>query len=265
MTQETFPSRNRSQFQAMPPLHTSTGEQVPAASSLPETADTRERLLKTALQFFAERGFDATSVRDLAAAAGVNLGAVNYYFGSKENLRLEAFRYGLEPMVRMLDDTKTYLEEARRKGSMAAAEEALRKYVRRFLQEILTVNSAHWSLLMREFTAPSSAFEMVIRVYFEPQDAVLLGILRLLMPKVAAHTLTFCLGSIMSQCLHVRNSAPVVRSTLKLDTSSQEYVELRANYISDFSLLAIRGLRQRQAKPPAKRIGSPKPKQAMKR
>ncbi|MHC4352523.1 MAG: TetR family transcriptional regulator, partial [Planctomycetota bacterium] len=41
----------------------------------------RGRLLDSAEQLFAERGFDGTSIRDLAAAAGCNIASVNYYFG----------------------------------------------------------------------------------------------------------------------------------------------------------------------------------------
>jgi len=85
----------------------------------------------------------------------VNLGAVNYYFDSKENLRLEAFRYGFAPALQMRKDTQNYLDEAQRKSSIPAAEEALRKYIRRFLDDILAVNSGNWSLLMRELTMPS--------------------------------------------------------------------------------------------------------------
>jgi len=40
----------------------------------------RDRLLDSAEQLFAERGFESTSVRDLAAAAGCNIASVNYYF-----------------------------------------------------------------------------------------------------------------------------------------------------------------------------------------
>ena len=52
----------------------------------------RDRLLDAAEEFFCEHGFDDTSVRDLAAAAGCNIASVNYYFGSKENLYVEMFR-----------------------------------------------------------------------------------------------------------------------------------------------------------------------------
>ena len=48
--------------------------------------DTKERLLSAALELFAESGFDGVSLRDLTAAAGANLGAVGYHFGSKDGL-----------------------------------------------------------------------------------------------------------------------------------------------------------------------------------
>ena len=47
---------------------------------------TRERLLETAAGLFAARGFEGVSLRDLTQAAGVNLAAVNYHFGSREKL-----------------------------------------------------------------------------------------------------------------------------------------------------------------------------------
>jgi AcrR family transcriptional regulator len=52
-------------------------------------ADKREHILILAEQLFGERGFDGTSVRDIAQLAGVNLAMISYYFGSKEKL-LEA-------------------------------------------------------------------------------------------------------------------------------------------------------------------------------
>ncbi|MGH2607610.1 MAG: TetR/AcrR family transcriptional regulator [Tepidiformaceae bacterium] len=48
--------------------------------------DTRERILDAAEHLFSERGFDGTSIRDVTAEAAVNLAAVHYHFGSKEDL-----------------------------------------------------------------------------------------------------------------------------------------------------------------------------------
>jgi AcrR family transcriptional regulator len=49
-------------------------------------AQARERLLYAALRRFAASGFERTSVRDIAQAAGANVSAVGYYFGDKEGL-----------------------------------------------------------------------------------------------------------------------------------------------------------------------------------
>lgn len=49
-------------------------------------SDKREHILTSAEKLFAEKGFDGTSVRDIAQLAGVNLAMISYYFGSKEKL-----------------------------------------------------------------------------------------------------------------------------------------------------------------------------------
>jgi AcrR family transcriptional regulator len=48
--------------------------------------DTRRRILDTALALFAAEGFSGASTREIAERAGVNLPAIQYYFGSKEGL-----------------------------------------------------------------------------------------------------------------------------------------------------------------------------------
>jgi AcrR family transcriptional regulator len=59
----------------------------------PEVATdaTRDRIFLAAERLFATRGFAEVSVRDITAAAGVNLAAVNYHFGSKDALLFEIF------------------------------------------------------------------------------------------------------------------------------------------------------------------------------
>jgi AcrR family transcriptional regulator len=46
--------------------------------------ETRRQILETALTLFRERGFEETTIREIAAAAGLSLGAAYYYFKSKE-------------------------------------------------------------------------------------------------------------------------------------------------------------------------------------
>jgi AcrR family transcriptional regulator len=59
---------------------------------------TRQLILDAAERLFAEQGPEAVSIRGIAAAANVNLAAVNYHFGTKERLFEELFRRLVVPM-----------------------------------------------------------------------------------------------------------------------------------------------------------------------
>jgi AcrR family transcriptional regulator len=58
----------------------------------------RQRLLRAALRLFSTKGFEATSVRDLAKHAKVSTGLIRKYFGSKEGLRETVDRFVLDEM-----------------------------------------------------------------------------------------------------------------------------------------------------------------------
>ena len=63
----------------------------------------RDRLLTEARRLFAQHGFDATTVRDITFAAGVNIGAVNHHFGTKEALYHEILAGLIGPLVRRIE------------------------------------------------------------------------------------------------------------------------------------------------------------------
>lgn len=63
----------------------------------PGHQDTREVILAAARQAFTERGYDAASIRYIAAAASVDPALVHHYFGTKDRLFLEAMRAPFDP------------------------------------------------------------------------------------------------------------------------------------------------------------------------
>lgn len=69
-----------------------------------EKTDKREHILLVAEELFAEKGFDGTSVRDIAQLAGVNLAMISYYFGSKENLLKELIEYRFSYTISLLEE-----------------------------------------------------------------------------------------------------------------------------------------------------------------
>lgn len=60
--------------------------------------DTPERLIRAARRIFAEKGYDAASVREITAAASANLGAITYHFGSKQALYEAVLDRAMEPL-----------------------------------------------------------------------------------------------------------------------------------------------------------------------
>ena len=69
--------------------------------------DKREHIMNTAVSLFAVNGFEGTSVRDIAAAADVNLAMINYYFGSKEKLFESIVEYNVSYTRNMLDEVSS--------------------------------------------------------------------------------------------------------------------------------------------------------------
>lgn len=64
-----------------------------------QTTDPKARLVEVARSLFAEQGYDGTSVRAITSAAKTNLGAITYYFGSKEALYHEVISSCADPLA----------------------------------------------------------------------------------------------------------------------------------------------------------------------
>jgi AcrR family transcriptional regulator len=69
-----------------------------------EKSDKREQLINAAEELFAEKGFDGTSVRDIAQKADVNLAMISYYFGSKEKLLQVLIEQRFASSIELLDE-----------------------------------------------------------------------------------------------------------------------------------------------------------------
>src|SRR5882762_4243581 len=63
-----------------------------------QKTDTRSRILDVAEELFGEQGLDRVSIRDITRMAKVNLAAINYHFGSKEDLIAAVFERRVVPV-----------------------------------------------------------------------------------------------------------------------------------------------------------------------
>ena len=91
-------------------------------------ADTKERILNVAERLFADRGFPATSLRDITSEASVNIASVNYHFGSKEALLAAVLERRLRPVNARRLELLDAIESAAGR-SAPSAEDVIRAFL----------------------------------------------------------------------------------------------------------------------------------------
>ena len=69
----------------------------------PKSEETRTRILAAALRVFRQRGFDEATMREVAAEAGVAVGAAYYYFDSKDAIVMAFYQRSQDEMAPALD------------------------------------------------------------------------------------------------------------------------------------------------------------------
>lgn len=89
----------------------------------------KEQILKAAESIFAEKGFEGTSIRDLAKKAKVNVAMVSYYFGSKEKLFIELVEYRGKILHKQLQN----INENKSEDPMDKINKLIDLYIDRFL------------------------------------------------------------------------------------------------------------------------------------
>jgi AcrR family transcriptional regulator len=68
------------------------------AGRRPGPTETRAEILEAARRLFGERGFDGTTIRGIAAEAGVNQALVHHFFGSKEHIFIASVDFPVNPV-----------------------------------------------------------------------------------------------------------------------------------------------------------------------
>lgn len=67
-----------------------------------EKLDARERLLAAGLKFFARKGYDGATVREICDEATSNIAAINYYFGDKQGFYAAVMEHAVEIRQKMM-------------------------------------------------------------------------------------------------------------------------------------------------------------------
>lgn len=204
---------------------------------------TRDRIVESAGEIFADKGFDATTVRDICQRAEANLAAVNYYFGDKQRLYVEA-------VVRA---HRWRMERAQLPAWTADTppKKKLADFVVTFIRRVRTGPEVTWHtrLIMREMMNPREACAELVQGSIRPQFEVLQGILRELLPgRITDEKLHLMAFSIVGQCLFYHFADPVIRNLVTGEEYAGYDIDKLADHIVAFSTAAIAGTARQTAK-----------------
>jgi AcrR family transcriptional regulator len=124
-------------------------------------AETREKIVKAAIECFSEHGFNGASTRDIAKAAGVGQGLITYHFDSKETLWKAAVTelYDNIPVAPEFDpDSITSAEQAR---------DMLFEYARLYAEHCLLENNTAM-FLFHQASQPDEKLTWLLDTHFTP-------------------------------------------------------------------------------------------------
>jgi TetR/AcrR family transcriptional regulator, regulator of cefoperazone and chloramphenicol sensitivity len=199
------------------------------------TDDAKTRILNVAGPIFAQKGYEAATVREICDRAGVNLASVNYHFGGKERLYIETVKRA-HPIT--LDENRVPDWPL---GT--SPETKLRDFISTMMKRMLEVRTAPWQihLLMREMQQPTAACRELVQGYFRSEFRILLGILDEILPSGTPQHKRHQIGfSVVGQCLHYRMGHHVIAMLVDEEELKEHYgTDQIAQHISEMCLAAL--------------------------
>ncbi len=192
----------------------------------------KQRLLDAAQGEFADRGFDGATVRTICRKAGVNIAGINYYFGGKEDLYIEAVKQAHACAGRM--DTFPVPVAG------TPPVEKLRAFIREMVSRMHTpARPAAMKLMMREMADPGKAAHVVVDEFIRPAAFALREILRELLPKLSEERLLMTGFSVIGQCLFYRQNRPITELIFGKEAIDTLDAESVAEHVVQFTLAAL--------------------------
>ena len=210
---------------------------VAGQSSPPDK--TRAKLLEAAGEVFAEEGYHAATIREIAQRAGANVAAVNYHFGDKLGLYSEVLRQSVHNTAR---------NEALRavfEGGVAP-EEALKNVIRAMLHTVCAPEhrDRRLGLMMHELAQPTPAMSSVIDETMAPIYQRLRQLIgSILGLDSESEKVRLCTHSVVGQIVHYAHARPILArlwpefrmEAEQLDRIAQHIAEFSMAYLSQFS------------------------------
>ena len=162
-----------------------------------KSGNTRDRLLTAASRIFAEHGFQESTIADISEQAETNIASVNYHFGDKETLYLEAWRYAFNQELVIYPCDGGVSEDA-------PAEQRLAGRIRSLIARVVDENSYSFAIINKEMAQPTRLLADILEKEIYPQRMKMLALLKECLGQSATEQrIQYCHISIMGQCFQL--------------------------------------------------------------
>ncbi|MDH3982523.1 MAG: CerR family C-terminal domain-containing protein [Kiritimatiellaceae bacterium] len=200
---------------------------------------TKDRLIRSACEIFAEKGYRDSTVAEICKKAKANIAAVNYHFGDKESLYDAVWRHAFAITSEMYPIDGGLSENP-------TLEEILFRYASAILHRIFSNKEAGLfpKLLSHEMANPTLALEKIASDALFPQAIYLRkAIVPALGPDVDEMTIRRCMHSITGQCAFFNFSRGLREQVIGKNTMTEEEIEQHARHIARFSMGGLEAIK----------------------
>lgn len=182
-----------------------------------EEADTEHAFLDAAERLFAERGFEGAKVRAIAEIAGANLGALHYYWGSKEELFRAVWRRRLDSVQKVRNDRLDALKAKAAEGGLTVEQVLTAMVETSFGVGAAEPHSGYFQQLYgRALSDPSPAVRKVVDEYLQERVARFAGLMALACPGLDPRRLYWGVHAVFGAMLSVHTDAGRTNQAFRL-------------------------------------------------
>lgn len=191
------------------------------------------------MELFARDGFEGASLRDIVRQAGVNLSAVNYYFGTKEQLYREVIRQVLADSLRMQD----WADQLAQREFQSAEEvaEFLDGTIRKLFLNYVGLDKPSWygKLLNRALLEADPRVEATFLEAEQATQALLQRALPGFIPEKRMAEIELWIVSVFAQIHHYLMARNLVEKSFGHAAYDQAFLNQVASYVARNALLTL--------------------------
>lgn len=204
-------------------------------------SDTVTRILDTAEQLFAEKGFAETSLRMITTRAKVNLAAVNYHFGSKKDLIQAVFARFLTPFTQKLIKELDQMQAQNADPSFEDVLKVLAKTMLTGVEKNTQYNklAVFMRLLGLAYTQAQGHLRKFLYTNYNTTYRRFIGHLKAAHPELSSDQIFWRIHFAIGSAVFTMSSLDVLRSMAVSDTGTDASVEQVMQQLIPFLAAAL--------------------------